>query len=197
MFQVTTGIKTLFYANLITFLSLLILSLTMFDLRPYLAAWPFESGNFSIYQLLTYQFLHGGPIHLLMNMMGLIFLGPTVESYLGTKKFYIFYLICGIFSALLHLTMINSMSPLVGASGSIWGIVMMFTVMLPNEKLNIMFIPIGIKAKYLISVFLLIEIISIVYANDNISHWGHIGGALTGILLYYIDKYILKNRNRV
>lgn len=197
MFQVTTGVKTLFYVNLITFLSLLILSLTMFDMRPYLAAWPFESGNFSIYQLLTYQFTHGGPIHLLMNMMGLVFLAPTVESYLGTKKFYIFYLICGIFAALLHLTMSNSMSPLVGASGSIWGIVMMFTVMLPNEKLNIMFIPIGIKAKYLISVFLLIEIISIVYANDNISHWGHLGGAISGVILYYIDKYIIKNRNRV
>jgi len=77
---------------------------------------------------------------------------------------------------------------MIGASGALYGVLLYFTSLKPNEKLYIFFIPIGIKAKYLIPVLLSIEIyLATSSGNDGIGHWAHIGGAITGTLLYLIN----------
>jgi len=127
----------------------------------------------------------------------LVFLsfGPTVENYYGTKKMWIFYLLAGLSGAILHLAMTTGSNPLVGASGAIWGVMMMFTMLYPNDRVYIFLIPYGIRAKYVIGALFLIEVISAVVSHDNVSHYGHIGGGLMGLLLFFQEKYKLIDIN--
>lgn len=198
MFQGTKAVKTIFYANIITYIVFQILGLiNLGGLMSLFCAWPFEHKLFIPFQLITYQFLHAGILHIAFNMIAFISLAPLVENYLSTtRKFYIYYLICGIMSALLHMIMVDGNSPLVGASGSIWGVTAMFALISPNQKLNIIFIPIDIKSKYLIGALFLIEVsLCILGSKDSVSHWGHVGGAITGFLFFMYEKYICKNPN--
>jgi membrane associated rhomboid family serine protease len=180
--NITTGVKNLIIANAIAFL----LCLLPFNLSGYFAAWPFDSELFNPLQLLTYQFVHGGFMHLLMNMLGLFFLGPQVEEFLGTKKFYIYYLLCGVMAALLQLTFIGG--PLVGASGAVFGILALFGCIYPNRDLYFMFIPIAIKAKYLIGFAVGCEVLQSLTSHDNVGHLAHVGGAITGFILYQFSR---------
>lgn len=161
----------------------------------YFAQWSYKSDNFYPWQLITHQFLHGGFIHIIFNMLALLSFGPFVEKFLGEKKFVPFYLLCGIGSALLHMSLTNNINtPMVGASGAIFGLLTLFSIILPNEELYVFFIPIGIKAKYIISVLIIIEVLLGLFStSDGIGHWAHVGGALTGILLYFINKKFLRN----
>jgi membrane associated rhomboid family serine protease len=200
MFQGTKAVKTLFYINVITFILFSILDILHIPLMGLFCAWGWDTPNFMPFQLISYQFLHAGLFHILFNMLALLSLGAPVENFLGSTKFYIYYLICGIMSALLHISMVGGSSPLVGASGSIWGIVAMFALILPNEKLSFMFIPYGIKAKYLIGILFGIELSFCLFSlltkvDSGVSHWGHVGGALTGSLFFLYEKFIAKNPN--
>jgi membrane associated rhomboid family serine protease len=196
MFQGTKAVKTLFYTNVVVFFLFSILNLLNIPLMGLFCAWSWKTPNFLPFQLITYQFLHAGLFHILFNMLALISLGAYVENWLGTRKFFIYYLVCGIMSALLHLQMVGGNSPLVGASGSIWGITAIFALLFPNQKLNLMFIPIGIKAKYLIGFLFAIELTFCLFFTDgSISHWGHVGGAITGAMFFLFEKFIVKNPN--
>jgi membrane associated rhomboid family serine protease len=198
MFQSSKVIKTIFYANVILFIiTLLTPTFAMIFqnqhgdipmIFKYLAMWSFENDNFLPTQLLTYQFLHSGVLHILFNMLVLLSFGPSVENILGEKRMWTYYLLCGISGAVLHNVMITSGVPMVGASASVWGIMALFTLTYPNEKMYLFFIPVGIKGKYLIGVMFLYEVFSAFNVNDNISHFGHIGGALMGGLLYFYNK---------
>ena len=128
-------------------------------------------------------------------MLALLSIGPQVEKYLGEKKFLPFYLICGVGSAMLHMTLIPNLNiPMVGASGAIFGLLGFFSIIHPNEKLYAFFIPVGIKAKYLIGVLIAVEVIlGLLSKSDGVGHWAHVGGALTGILLYLFNKKYLRN----
>lgn len=198
MFQSSKVVKTIFYLNVILFI-LTLLSPTFTLILPnqagdvpaifkYLAMWSFDNGNFIPTQLLTYQFLHSGVLHILFNMLVLLSFGPSVEDLLGEKKMWIYYLLCGVSGALLHNFMVSSGVPMVGASASVWGIMIFFTLTYPNEKMYLFFIPYGIKGKYLIGFMFLYEVFSAFNVVDNISHFGHIGGALMGGLLYFYNK---------
>ena len=78
---------------------------------------------------------------------------------------------------------------MVGASGAVYGIVLYFMFLRPDEKLYLFFIPIGIRAKFLIPTLLMLEIyLAISSTNDGIGHWAHIGGAITGTTLYLLNR---------
>jgi membrane associated rhomboid family serine protease len=192
MFPSSNVVKKLFYANICVFIIGLFLQVLNFPFYETFALYPHE--GFMPHQLITYQFLHGGFLHILCNMLGLISIGPYVEDYLGSKKFIIYYLICGVGSGLLHMLMVNSSVPLVGASGSLYGIVLMFAILYPNEKLALFFF-LPFKAKYLVSIMFLVEIYCAFFVTgDGIGHFGHVGGGLVGIALILIDKYLPKKR---
>ena len=196
MFQGTKGVKTIFYINIFAFTLFSLLGLFGVDLFTPLSAWGCDNKNFMPYQLITYQFMHANIVHILFNMLAFISLAPIVENCIGTKKFYIYYLISGVFSAALHIAMIGGNLPLVGASGSIWGMCAMFALFSPNQELNLMFIPINFKAKYLIGFLFAIEVFFCIFdSSGNISHWGHVGGAITGGIFFLYEKYIAKNPN--
>jgi membrane associated rhomboid family serine protease len=190
MFHPTKAVKTILFINLIAFLITIIfpgfifLNFAMYN--------PSVSSNFTLWQLISYQFLHVGLSHILFNMLALLTFGPEIEEIYGQKKFYIYYLICGVSSALLHCLMTKSGSPLVGASGSVFGILAMWGLYFPNRKINLFFIPIDIKVKYLVSILIISEVImgfiTLFFSSDKVSHFGHIGGALAGLVIFLATK---------
>ena len=119
MFESTPTVKKFFYINVIAFLLSLIF--TNFILGNF-ALWNFRGDSFQVWQLITHQFLHGGLLHIAFNMLALLSLGGHVENFLGEKKFTYFYLLSGAFAGLFHMLLVDSIHPMVGASGAIFAI---------------------------------------------------------------------------
>lgn len=196
MFQgMTQMVKSLFYTNVIVFIITLFCQLLRIPFVEQFACYNFGYPEFHVYQLITSMFIHGGVFHILCNMLALVSLGPSVESYLGSRKFLLYYLICGICGSLLFMASTTSNIPSVGASGAIYGIALMFAVISPNEKLYFFFIPIGFRAKYLMTFLFLLE----VYLGfngvkgDNVAHFAHVGGGLAGLALLGLNNYLPKS----
>ncbi len=150
--------------------------------------------------------------HIVFNMLTLWMFGRILENVWGPKKFLTFYLICGLGAAAAHLgveyfqyqkimdliqgakevhdfrsaeLLTNLPYYAVGASGAVMGIMVAFAFLFPNTPLYIMLIPVPIKAKWAISGFIAMDLFGGVYPikGDNIAHFAHLGGALTGFLL--------------
>jgi len=195
---------------------------TGFNVTDWGALHYFSSRDFMPHQLITHMFLHGGMSHIFFNLFSLYMFGSTLENHIGSKRFLIFYLICGLGAGLLTQLTIpysaeafaKSVSGLgaasehnlsiaqvvqaykheysmIGASGAIMGVMAAFAYLFPNTEMFIMFIPMPIKAKYVIPVFVLIDLFGGINpsAGDNVAHFAHLGGALVGFLLvYYWNK---------
>lgn len=197
MFQSSKTVKQLFYANFIVFIIGILLQFVGFPFYETFALYPPGTSHFEIYQFITYMFLHSGILHIVFNMLALVSLGPITEYYFGRNKFILFYLTTGVGATLLHLLMTNSQLPMVGASGAIYGVLVTAALISPNEKVSIFPIPIGIKLKYLISVLFFTEILLGIFSTgDGVSHFAHVGGGLTGILFYFIDKKVLPKKKK-
>jgi membrane associated rhomboid family serine protease len=161
-----------------------------------LALWPIQSDNFKPYQIATHMFAHasyeGGHIvfyHILFNMFGLWMFGRILENVWGGKRFLLFYLICGVGAAAVHLLIeyvSGGYSEVVGASGAIMGIFAAFGYLFPNTELFIMLIPIPIKAKWAVIGLAAIDLFGGLSGGDNVAHFAHLGGALTGFILVLI-----------
>ncbi len=155
--------------------------------------YSWNSRYFQPWQIVTSMFLHGGVSHLLFNMLALWMFGRILESVLGKQRFLIFYLACGIgaaiFQQVIRLYVINDESLLisVGASGAVYGLLVAFALMFPNFKIMLIFFPVPIAAKYFVPALLAFDIIGGFTGHSifgqNIGHFAHIGGAVTGFLL--------------
>lgn len=186
---VTDTVKKLFWINVCAFILTGLLMLFGINIEVDFALYNYRLDNFHFYQLITHMFLHGGLLHILFNMIGLVTIAPLVESYYGKNKFLLFYLFSGLGAAFAQMFFVDSPIPMVGASGALFGMFMIYAILSPNSKLMIIPIPIGIKAKYLISFFLGLEfLLFILNPNDHVAHMAHIGGALTGAALYLLDR---------
>lgn len=178
-----------------------------YDYRPYggfinvfLSLKPIGTEHFQPYQLVTHMFLHAGIGHLFFNMyFGLIMFGRVLEQALDSKKFFILYFLSGLGAAGLQLFaqfLLNEPGGyMVGASGAIFGVVAAFATLYPNVELQIIFIPIPIKAKYLVPGIIVISLlIGLRNINAfNIAHFAHVGGAVIG---YLVTKFWKKNQFR-
>ena len=153
-----------------------------------LSLLPIE-GGFQVWQVFTYMFLHADIVHLLFNMLPLWMFGSDLEDIWGTKKFLIYYLICGIGAAIANLfiaPVFSQIGPTVGASGAVFGILLAFGLLFPDRLVFMFFIPIPIKAKYFVIYYIVIELFS-VGSVDNIAHIAHLGGAAVGFLMLMLD----------
>lgn len=173
----------------------------------------YKSEDFRIYQVITHMFMHGSFLHILFNMFGLWMFGTTVERIWGPKRFLIFYFLCGIGAALVQMasyaynfrvidSMVLSMDQLnqynemlrrnatVGASGAIMGVLAAFGYMFPNTEMMIMPIPVPVKAKWAIIGIIALDVFSGIAGSpgDNVAHFAHVGGALTGFLIVYFQN---------
>ena len=182
-----------------------------------------SSRFFHWWQPLTYMFMHGGFWHILFNMYTLFLFGSAVERIIGTKKFLIFYFICGLFAAGMQIgvqaieaasyangvelgaqaavqNLSNLMrTPTVGASGAIYGILIGYAMIFPDSRLTLIFPPVTLKAKTMVIVFAAIELITGVNGLESgIAHFAHLGGMLIGwiVILYWKSKGILFDKDR-
>ncbi len=148
------------------------------------------SGPFMPWQLFTYMFMHGGFWHLFLNMFALWMFGMELENIWGSKKFLAYYMMCGIGAGLANLFLSPLFSavqaPTVGASGSIYGVLVAFGMMFPNRPIFIYFL-FPIKAKYFVVIYMIIELLS-VGSNSGIAHVAHLGGGLVGFLYIWITN---------
>jgi membrane associated rhomboid family serine protease len=141
----------------------------------------------------TYLFVHGNWMHLIGNMLFLWVFGDNVEDAMGHWRFLVFYLLCGIGAALAHVAMSASSDiPLVGASGSIAGMVAAYVILHPRVKLWVLLLmrlPIRISALWAIGGWLLFQFANVLWSSDHATAWwAHIGGFATGALLIIIFR---------
>jgi len=151
----------------------------------YLALWPLPYTQ--VWQPVTYAFLHAGIFHLLFNMFGLWMFGRVVERQLGTRRYVLYYFVCVIGAALVHLYA-NSIAghgqSTVGASGGVLGVVLAFGMMFPDVRMVVFPIPFPVKAKWAIVGFIVVSIgLGVTDAAPNIAHFAHLGGMLFGWIL--------------
>ncbi len=184
------------------------------------ALFYFDSPFFKPYQLVTHMFMHGGFFHLFFNMYSLMIFGIVLEQVWGSKKFFIYYMITGLGAALLHSLVIHievssllnavqagnigameqlerlKMTPTVGASGAVFGVLLAYGMLFPNNVLQLLFPPIALKAKWFVIIFGAIELyLGFSNKGSNIAHFAHLGGMLFGYLLivYWRKKNKLFN----
>jgi membrane associated rhomboid family serine protease len=196
----TPVIKMLLITNVVIFilqeLFLGLLTVGGAPLRYYVMGWfalqPVESGTFYPWQLISYQFMHGGLGHLFFNMLALWMFGSEMESLWGSRRFLAFYLLAGIGAGLAQLAVgaiTGSGAPTVGASGAIQGVMIAFGFMFPDRPILMFPIFFPIPAKIFVLIWIGIDLISGLTGNDGVAHFAHLGGALTGyLLLRFGDK---------
>lgn len=176
---------------------------------------------FHWWQPVTHMFMHSGFWHILFNMYTLYIFGSTLERVWGPKKFLIFYFVTGIGAAAIHtgvewiqmqswitqaaegsqsaLVSIHQlkMTPSLGASGAIYGVLMGYALLYPDSMLVLFFPPIPIKAKWMVLIFAAIELVTgVTGTGGGIAHFAHLGGLIFGFILirFWKKKGTLYNR---
>ena len=154
-----------------------------------LALFPSRLAQGHVWELLSYQFLHGGLFHLLINCAMIWFVGRQMEESLGKTKFLILYLIAGVFGGLLQclLTWTHYLpeAGVVGASAGIFGLIAAFAMVFWDREITflIMFIiPVRMRAKYLLIALAVIGVLGIISKEGGIAHGAHLGGMIWGVL---------------
>lgn len=164
------------------------------DLDRYLDLFPIGTEYFKPHQFITYMFMHADISHIFLNMLGVYMFGSILENLWGPKRFLNFYLLCGLGAAALQLGISafnNEYTILLGASGSVFGLLVAFAMMFPNTELQLYFV-IPVKAKYLVTAYAAFELYNGFFANDNVAHFAHLGGLVVGIIIMLIWK---RNKN--
>ena len=210
--------KNLLIINILVFIATYVVRGLNIDLNDILGLHFFLASDFRIWQFFTYMFMHGGFTHILMNMFMLWMFGMVVENVWGPKKFLFYYIVCGVGAGLcqelaqygtylveglaqyesvkigttvlpmnVYLNMMNT----VGASGAIYGVLLAFGMLFPEERMFIIPIPIPIKAKWIVMGSIVVELFSAIgTSNDGVAHLAHLGGMLFGfILIRYWKKH--------
>lgn len=163
-------------------------------LLTHFALWPPSDGRFvpgigqpppfEIWQLLSYGFLHGSPMHILFNCLALWMFGSDLERFWGPGPFLRYVLACivGAGVAQLGVAMLSGEPyPTVGISGGVYGVLLGFGWMFPNRIIMPLFPPIPMKARIAVFLFAAIEIYLGVFARGGgIAHFAHLGGLATG-----------------
>jgi len=173
----TYGVQMLLVANIaVAIIDWLIFPLDRFAL----------GGNwwehFGIWELITYQFLHGNFRHLLFNMLALFFIGPDVERGLGTRRFFIIYFLSGILGGLGWSLLSPAWHSCVGASGAVFGILGAFAILHPSRLLYIWGV-LPVKAWVLVTVLVAYETIQTLGGPGGaVANAAHLGGGIAGTI---------------
>ena len=150
------------------------------------ALWPVQSQRFYPWQVLSYAFLHGSLFHLFFNMLGLWMFGSELERLWGQKR-YIHFLLAGALAAavaqLVVTLLTGSRTPTVGASGSLFALLLAFGMLFPNRVIMPLFPPIPMKARTFVFVFGGLELLLGMSGQSGVAHFAHLGGMVGGFLM--------------
>jgi membrane associated rhomboid family serine protease len=192
--RITPVVKWLLIINgIVFFLTSAFESLGIFAIR-WFSVFPVNiAATFQLWRLITYQFLHGGFWHIVFNMLCLYFLGPLLERLWGSRKFLIFYLMCGAAGGILYplLALVGwlGVGPLIGASGAILGIIAACAVLFPSMKVYVFGI-FPVSMMVLAIVLALVSILSLLNPNKYTNAGGeaaHLAGMVVGAA-YVLSK---------
>ena len=213
--------KNLIIINVIIFLATLVNE--NFMIATFALFYP-TSPYFHWWQVVTHMFMHGGFWHIFFNMYTLLIFGCVVERIIGSKKFLLFYFVCGLGAVALHLGVeylqlqsymegaalgnaaaiqniaIIKNTPTVGASGAIYGVLMGYAMLFPESRMTLLFPPVTLSAKWMVVVFAAIELVTGVTGwASGIAHFAHLGGMLIGwlMILWWRKRGILFDKDRL
>ena len=213
MAGIPTVTKNLIIINLIMFVATLISEDFMIGtFAMFFPASPF----FRWWQVLTHMFMHGGFWHIFFNMYTLFIFGSALENAIGSKKFLVFYFLTGLGAVALHtgVEYLQALSyasaqntaalqmlyrtPVLGASGAIYGVLIGYAMMYPDSVLTLIFPPVSLKAKWFVLIFAGIELVTgVTGTGEGIAHFAHLGGMLIGwlVMLYWKKSHKLWDRD--
>ena len=185
-FQTPPVVKNLIVINLLVFMATALLPVggAIERCGALWVGWPL----FRTYQFVTYMFLHANFEHLFFNMFALWMFGRTLEYELGSKRFLVYYMLCGVGAALIQAGIAWAMHEpmtLLGASGAVMGLLLAFGVLHPNAVIMLIFPPIPMKAKWFVIIYGVIELLLGWRGAGNVAHFAHVGGMLWGLLLLW------------
>ena len=154
------------------------------------------SDYFRPFQIVTHMFMHADIGHLFFNMFAVFMFGPPLEDVWGPKRFLFYYLLTGFGSVLLH-TLVRGVEiywfgesvfaanvPSLGASGAVFGLLVGYGMLFPDNRIMLLFPPIPLKAKYFVLIYAGVELfMGLGNLNTGVAHYAHLGGALFGFLL--------------
>ncbi len=166
---------------------------------PRLALWPLGPvpadlalppdmplGEFHLWQLLSYAFLHGSLFHLGINMFVLWMFGSPLERDWGSQRFAAYYVLCVLAAGAVQLVVVSTgaYAPTVGASGGVYALLLAFGMRYPNQYILLLIPPIPMKAKYFVIVIGLVELWSgIAGTRQGVAHFAHLAGMVAGLVL--------------
>lgn len=210
MANVPTAIKNIIIINVLVMIMTMLNEDFMYE--TFSLFYP-TSPFFHWWQPVTHMFMHGGFWHLFFNMYTLYIFGSVLERVWGTRKFLVFYFVTGLGAALIHtgvewiqmqswlgqaaegsaaaLSFIHAlkMTPTVGASGAIYGVLMGYAMLYPDSVLTLIFPPVSMKAKWFVLIFAAIELLTgVTGTGGGIAHFAHLGGLIFGYLLILFWK---------
>ena len=186
---VTPAVKLLLIVNVAVFV---IVNVAVVSLDPFLESRIFMLfglvpslvwSNFYLWQLFTYQFLHGGLFHILFNMLALWMFGCNLERRWGTEFFFKYYFVSVVGGGILNAVLVPGQSaPSIGASAGIYGILLAYGLIYPNQIVYFYFL-FPIKMKHFVWIIGGIAFYSSITAGQSgIAHLAHLGGMLFGYL---------------
>lgn len=191
--NLTPMVKKITIINIIVFILTFSLGLiTGIPIERTLALYPIDSEVFRPYQFVSCMFAHSGLAHIGFNLLLLMTIGPQVEEVIGSKKFILFYFIIGLFASICQLCFVEQ--GILGASGAIFGIMIMFALYFPDNKTNLVILPFTLKTRNVIFFITLGELFMILTnPNDGVGHWAHLGGAIAGFILFKYNQKLQPN----
>lgn len=189
-----TVTKALLIANGLVFLLQLMLgdaALAQFMLWPPMGGDDPYAYTFLPWQVVTYGFMHGGWAHLLFNMLALAMFGAPLEHVWGQRRYLTYYMVCVVGAAACQLAVGawtvsqgGEAYPTVGASGGIFGLLLAYGMLFPNQRVMLLIPPIPMKARTLVIVYGAIELLlGITNVMPGVAHFAHLGGMFFGWLL--------------
>ena len=176
---ITPAVKFLLILNVSVFLMEVVLRIPLSGLFALPAVW-WKTWSFG--SLFTYMFVHANSTHLLVNMLGIFFIGPAVEQTIGSYRFFVLYYLCGLLGGLGWSLLAEPGAVCVGASGALMGILGAFGALYPNAKLLLWFV-LPIKAWVLVTLLVIWELYETVGVHKigGIANAAHLIGAIAGI----------------
>jgi membrane associated rhomboid family serine protease len=155
-------------------------------LTMWFALWPLD-GPFMPWQVVTYGFLHGGLAHIFFNMFGVFMFGSEIERTLGSRRYMVLYfasvIVAGFTQILVNSYLMPSPYPTLGASGGVFGLLIAFALLFPNQRIQLLFPPIPMRAWVFVTLYGLLELyLGFARAQSGVAHFAHLGGMLGGYL---------------
>lgn len=205
-------VKNLLLINILAYVITMLTGNFMYE---NFALFYFKSPFFKPIQLVTHMFMHGGFTHIFFNMYTLYIFGCVLERVWGSQKFLFYYFVTGLGAALLHLGVMYLQlqgyiadanagdiyaaakiqallsTPTVGASGAIYGLLLAYGMLFPNNVMQLIFPPVALKAKWFVLIFGALELVlGLSGRGSDVAHFAHLGGMIFG---YFLIVYWKKN----